>query len=268
VEICDGGRNTMNNIFFKMPEKIFGISSSLIKLFLLPLGVILVFLASLSWVIIPRFDSISSVRALIKDVKSTIKITEQKMNYLNSVDQEELLNNENYLLSAVLQEKNSYLLVGVIRNITDKFGYRVKSFSISPTKLKDEGASLKVSDENVATKLPIEVVLEGPEDRMVDLLISIENSLPVMFIDKIGIASRLNVSEVSLTVSSYYVADNQNLVSGNLTLNDLIPTIEESNLLSKLSQFDKSNSLTQSLSDQNSEQKVYTDYSRSDPFSP
>ncbi len=257
----------MSNEFFKMPEKIFGVSSSLIKLFLLPLGIILIFLVSLRMVIIPRFDAISSLNNSIKKVKTTISTTEQKRAYLASVNQDELLNNESYLTSAVLQEKNSYLLVGVIRNIADKFGYRIKSFSISPTKLKDEGTSLKVSNEDVATKLPVGVVLEGPNDNMIDLLISIENSLPIMFVDKIDISSKLNVSEINLTVSSYYVADNQNLVSGNLTLNDLIPTAEENGLLSKLSQFDRSNSLVQSLSEQDSEQKVYIDYQRENPFS-
>lgn len=257
----------MNSNFFKMPEKIFGISSSLIKIFLLPLVVILLFLVSLRLVIIPHFDSINSLKNSVKKVKSAIETTEQKRAYLASVNQDELLSNESYLTSAVLQEKNSYLLVGVLRNIADKFGYRIKSFSISPIKLKDEGASLKVSDEDVATKLPLGVVLEGPDDNMIDLLVSIENSLPIMFIDKIDITSKLEVSEINLTVSSYYVADSQNLVSGNLSLSDLIPTTEENNLLSELSQFDRSNSLVQSLSEQNSEQKVYTDYSRDNPFS-
>jgi hypothetical protein len=257
----------MNSDFLKMPEKIFGISSALIKIFLLPLVVILLFLMSLRLVIIPRFDSINSLTNSISKVKSTIGVTEQKRAYLASVNQDELLNNENYLTSAVLQEKNSYLLVGVVRNIADKFDYQIKSFSINPIKLKDEGESLKVSNENVATKLPVSVVVEGPKNNMINLLISIENSLPIMFIDSIDISSKLNISEISLTVSSYYVADNQNLVSGNLSLNDLIPTAEENDLLSKLSQFDRSNSLVQSLSKQNSEQKVYIDYSRENPFS-
>ena len=72
----------MNNDFFKMPERIFGISSSLIKMFLLPLGVFLVFLVSLRVVIIPRFNSIKSIQNSIKNVKSTIEVTEQKRDYL------------------------------------------------------------------------------------------------------------------------------------------------------------------------------------------
>ena len=257
----------MNDNFFKMPERIFGISSSLIKLFLLPLGVVLLFLFSLRLIIIPKVNSIKALRLSINEVKSEIKATNEKKAYLVSVDQNELLRNENYLSSAVLQAKNSYLLVGVIRNIADRFGYRVKSFSISPVELKDDEEVIKVSDKNAATKLPVSVVLEGSEDKMVDLLISIENSLPIMFVDKIDITSKVNMAEINLTVSSYYVADKQDLVSGNLSLSDLIPTTEENTLLSELSQFDMSSSLTQSLSEQNSEQKVFVDYGRDNPFS-
>jgi len=258
----------MSNDFLKMPERIFGISSSLIKLFLLPLAVVLVFLASLSLVVIPRIDSINSLRDSISKVKSEIKITDSKRAYLSSVNQDELVKDGEYLSSAVLQEKNSYLLVGVIRNISEDFGFRVKSFLINPIDIKDSINSLKVSNENVATKLPINVTLEGPEDKVVDLLISVENSLPIMFIDKIGILSRQGVSEINLIVSSYYVPDNENLISGNLTLNDLIPTKEENDLLSKISQFNKDDSLTKSLIDQSSQGKNYVDYSRNNPFTP
>lgn len=257
----------MKSDFFKMPEKIFGISSSLIKLFLLPLGVVLVFLASLGLVIIPRVDSIKSLTASITKVRSEIKNTGAKKNYLASVDQDELVSNESFLSSAVLQEKNSYLLVGVVRSIADKYGFRVKSFSISPVDLKDDD-SLKVSDKNVATKLPIDVTLEGTANNVVDLLISMENSLPIMFIDKLNVYTRQDVSELNMTISSYYVTDSQNIVSGNLSINDLMPTKEESDLLSKISQFNKDDSLIKNLSEQSSEGKSYVEYSRESPFNP
>jgi len=258
----------MKNEFFKMPEKIFGISSSLIKLFLLPLGIVLLFLASLGWVIIPRMDSINSLKNSITKIRSEIKNTEGKRVYLSSVDQNELISNENYLASAVLQEKNSYLLVGVIRNIADSYGFRVKSFLINPINLKGDVESLKVSDKNVATKLPVDVVLEGSESNVVDLLISIENVLPIMFIDKINIVTRQNVSELTMTVFSYYMPDNQNLASGNLSITDLVPTKDENDLLSKISQFNKDDNLTKSLSEQSAQGKSYIEYERKTPFTP
>lgn len=258
----------MSNSFLNMPERIFGISSSLIKLFLLPLAVVLGFLGSLSLVIIPKVDSIKSLMDSVSKIKSEIKVVDSKRMYLSSVDQDELIKNEEYLSNAVLQEKNSYLLVEVIKNISEDFGFEIKSFLINAVSIKDDVDSLKVSNENVATKLPIDVILKGPEDKMVDLLISIENSLPIMFVDKINIVNRQEVSEITLAISSYYVPDNQDLVSGNLALNDLIPTQEENDLLSKISQFNMDESLIKSLTDQGYQGKSYVDYNRDNPFTP
>ena len=221
---------------------------------------------SLGWVIIPRFDSINSLMTSITKVKSETKTVKDKITYLSSVNEGDLTANESYLSSAVLQEKNSYLLVGVIRNIADKFNYQVKSFTINPIKIIDSSDSLKVSDNCVATKMPVNLVLEGPENNMVDLLISMENSLPIIFIDDFSVFTKSGTDELTLTVSSYYIADNTNSFSGNLSLSDLTLTSEEQDLLSTISQFNRSESLTNTLSEQSSTEKTYMDYNRSDPF--
>ena len=258
----------MSNEFFKMPEKIFGISSSLIRMFLLPVGMIVIFIISLGLIILPKFDSIGLLNEEIQKVKTEIKSTDQKRAYLMSVDQEELSRNESYLSSAVLQEKNSYLLVGVMRSIADKYNYGVKSFSINPVKIKEEGpSSLKVAEKDVAVKLPIDIVLTGPEEKSLELIKAIENSLPILFIDNFNILTKLGVSELTLTVSSYYVPDKTDYVTGNLTLIDLQPTKQETDLLTEISQFDRNDSLIQTLNDQNSEGKTFEEYSRDNPFS-
>jgi len=255
----------MNSDFFKMPERIFGISSSLIRLFLLPVGVIIIFFMSLGGVIIPRVDSIKSLQNSVTKIRSEIKTVDSKRAYLASVDQDELIKNENYLSSAVLQEKNSYLLVGIVRNISDKFGFRIKSFLVTPVKIKEGTESLKILDKDVATKLPIDLVLEGPTDKIIDLLTSIESSLPIMFIENVDIVNKQSNSEIKFTISSYYIPDNPNLVSGNLTLNDLIPSKEESSLLSVINQFTKDESLLKST-DEGAQSKVYIEYQRDEPF--
>ena len=78
----------------------------------------------------------------------------------------------------MVKEKDSYLLVGVIRNISDKYGFQVSGFSINPGKLKGEvSQTLKVADKDVAIKMPINVVLLGPSGSSLDLIKSLENSL-------------------------------------------------------------------------------------------
>ncbi len=259
----------MSSDFFKMPEKIFGISSSLIRLFFLPLGILVAFLISLGLIILPKFESISNLNRSIKTTKSQIKSVEEKRAYLVSVDLDELTKNESYLSSAVLQEKNSYLLVGVIRSIADKYGFQVKSFSINPIKIKEGESStnsLKVATKDVATKMPINVILSGPESKSLELVKAMENSLPILFIDNFDISTRFGVSDLELTISSYYVPDKTDLISGNLTLTDLKPTKEEIDLLNQISQFERNDSLIKSLNDQTSEDKSFVKYQRENPF--
>jgi hypothetical protein len=98
------------------------------------------------------------------------------------------------------------------------------------------------------------------------LIKALENSLPILFIDNFDISTRFGVSDLELSISSYYVPDKANLVSGNLTLTDLQPTKEETDLLNQISQFERNESLIKSLNDQSSEDKSFVKYQRENPF--
>jgi hypothetical protein len=78
------------------------------------------------------------------------------------VDQNELLQNEKLFIHAVLQAKNTYLLVGWLEILQISLVIRLNLFQLI-SKTKDEDESLKVSSQDVATKLPIDVVLSGPK---------------------------------------------------------------------------------------------------------
>lgn len=256
----------MSNQFFKMPEKIFGISSSLIKLFFKPLGIVVVFIISLGVIIFPRIESIKTLSKSVGEIKLQIKSTEEKKAYLLSIDQEQLNRDADYLSSAVLPEKNSYLLVGVIRNIADKYGFSVDSFSLSINQIKtDSEEAIQVAKTDVAVKMPVNVVLSGPTEKSLDLIKGLENNLPILFIDSYKISSRSTVSELNLIVSSYYIPDKADLVSGNLTLSDLKPTKEEVILLEQISKFDKNQSLVKTSG--STEDEKFIEYNRDNPFS-
>jgi len=254
----------MKSTFFKMPDKIFGIESGLIRMFFVPVAMVVIFLISLGLVIIPKIDQIGGLQDDITTIKAKIKSTNEKRDYLMSIDQDELKRNEDYLDNAVLKEKSSYLLVGIIRKISDKYGFQVKSFSISPGNLKgDVSETLKVSDTDVAVKLPVNLVLYGPVVRNLELVKALENSLPLLFIDKLDTRADGTNNDLEMQVSSYYVADKTDLVSGNLTLNDLKPTKEETDLLTTISQFEK----TQNFENVSAEEgKQFVKYERQDPF--
>ena len=251
------------NKLFNMPEKIFGVSSSLIKLFLLPLVVVVFFLTSIGWLIMPRIESLKSLNGLSSLVKSQIKSTDEKRDYILSIDQFQLKQNADYLSSAVLPEKNSYLLINVIRKIVGKYDYNIISFSLSINELKDEEESLKVAEKKMVTKLPLNVEISGPTEKLVDLVKGLENSLPIIFIDNLNTTKQGAISTLKMSISSYYMADNMESNYEKLTLNDLKLTKEESDLLTKISEFDKSVS-EEELS--GLEEGAFVEYDRANPF--
>lgn len=251
------------NNLFQMPDTIFGISSSLIKLFLVPLAVFIFFLTSIGWLISPKIESIKSLKESSNSVKSQIISIDEKRNYVLSVDQFQLKQDANYLSSAVLPEKNSYLLVDIIRGIISKYDYNITSFSLKIDELKGDGESLKVAEKNITTKIPLTVEVVGPTEKFVDLINGLENSLPIIFIDNLETSKQGDNSILKMLISSYYVADNSESDSEKLTLNDLKLTKDEADLLARISQFDNSVSLD-GLGDL--EVGTFVEYDRDNPF--
>ncbi len=254
----------MDKSFFKLPDKVFGINISFLKLFVVPFLVLVGFIISFNLVIRPRFASLAEVNKSISNVNEQISLTTQKINYLTTVDQEQIKNDVSFLESAVLQEKNSYFLVGIIRNVADQYDFVINSFSISSIELKDNN-TLKVADKDVAVKLPLEVSLSGPSEKRVELMTALENTLPILFIDNLNISNAGNFSTLDMTISSYYIAEKSDLVLGNLSLADLIPTEEENGLLKTISSFNKITGEGLSLSI--GETGLFVKYERDNPFS-
>lgn len=253
----------MNKDFFKLPDKVFGINISFLKLFVAPVLVLLGFIVSLNLIIIPKFSGLSELNTSINEVNSQIKLTDQKINYLSSVDQDQIRNDANYLNSAVLQEKNSYVLIGVIRGIADQYGFNITTFSISSLDLKSDEKTLKVADKDVAIRLPLSLTLVGPDARRVEMLTALENTLPILFINTLDINNSNEISTLDMVVSSYYVAEKTDLVSGNLSLEDLIPTQEENDLLQTISGFTRMDESILTIG----ETSDFVEYKRENPFS-
>lgn len=248
----------------KTPDKVFGIEKSLLKLFLMPLGVLFIFLVSLGLVVIPKIEEIKNNIKSIDNFNTQIKLTNAKKNYLTSIDIEQLNKEADLLNKAVLKEKKSYLLVGVVRKIADNFGFQIKSFLVNPGEVKETGSkNLKISDKEIAIRMPINIILIGPSERNLDLIKALENSLPILFIDKFESKSLGGASELEMTISSYYVPSKGDYINGNLTIKDLQLTDKESELLSIISQF----GIVDGAIGQEIGTTQFVEYSRTNPFS-
>lgn len=251
-----------NFFSLKLPDKILGIDKLFLGLFLAPLVLFLLFLASLKFILIPKINDISVVGAEIKKIKNNTNKFKEQNQYLVSIDQDQLQKDTTYLNNAVLKDKKSYLLVGIIREVANKFNYQIESFSLTPGEVKGEESIKIASSENVV-KLPITLSLVGPEKQSLDLILALEKTLPILFIDKFEKKDSGELSQLNLTVSSYYIGSNTNIETNSIVLSDLILSKEESDLIAKISGFNKveNNSLDMETPE------AFQQYQKENPFS-
>lgn len=252
------------NSFFSLnlPDKIFGLEKSFLMLFLWPIILVVLFLISLNLLLLPKINEIGGVNKKIDQVKNNINKVKEQNKYLMSIDQEKLKINAEYLENAVLKDKKSYLLVGIIRGVANNFGYQLESFSLTPGELKEEEGSTNVSVSKDTVKMPVNLSMIGPKDKTLGLISALEKTLPILFIDKFETKSLGNLSKLDLTVSSYYINDKTSMETENITLNDLILSKEESDLIDRISSFSKIEK-----NESESENSEFKEYNRENPFS-
>ncbi|MDD2483197.1 MAG: hypothetical protein PHE32_01650 [Candidatus Shapirobacteria bacterium] len=254
------------NKFFSLnlPDKVFGIEKSLLMFFLPPLCLIVLFFIILNLVLVPKINEIGEIKNKINEVKANTDKIKAQNKYLMSIDQEELKRDAEYLDNAVLKDKKSYLLVEIIRGVADDFGYQIESFSLTPGELKEEEeeSSIKISASNDTVKMPINLTMIGPKEKTLELISALEKTLPILFIDKFETKNSGGLTQLNLTVSSYYVNDKSNIETENITLDDLILSKEESALITRISSFNKIEN--NQVDTGNSEFKKYI---RENPFS-
>jgi len=246
-----------------LPDKVFGLDTQMFLLWLEPIGLAIILILSLVLVIVPKIGEISEKVTGIKSVSNKISEVNQKRNYLQTVDQEEIKNNALKLASGLLPEKNAYLLVRTIRDVAAQTGYGIDDFSISMGDIKnDEIKKDQVKKDNSSyDKIPVGVTLVGPSDSYIALVKALERSLPIMSINNFEMKlSQSGVATIKLNISAYYLRDISNLKLENLTLANLTPTQEEMNLLLAIGEYQ-----TMSVGS-SSGNESFVKYERLDPF--
>lgn len=254
----------MKKSSLELPEKIFGLDTALMVIFIKPIGLILILLVVFNLVVLPRIGEAQETYSLIQSVGAKEKNYLQKINYLKSIDQESLQRDENLVTSSLLPEKNSYYLVNVIRKIADKYGYMVDSFSVRLGEL-EVGKGVKTETKGYVP-IPVSLVMVGPSGNYFDLALGLERSLPILKLSTFDMKNTSGVSTIQLQADGFYLSDKKLVESDKLTLADLTLKQEENELVSQLSQY-------QILDDASglggifSKQKEFVKYQRLDPFS-
>lgn len=250
----------MNKV--EVSDKLFGMDRRIFTLWLEPFALALLVFVTIFLIIVPK---INEGIAKIKENKSVLtKTTEvnQKISYLQTVDQEEIQKNAQKLASGLLPEKSAYLLLKVIQNTAQKLNYNIDDFSISMGDVKEE-----TGENNQASsfdKIPIQVNLIGPAENYLALAKALERSLPIMSINKYEMSSSSGeVTTIKLSVNAYYMKEVTNFKLENISLTDLTLSQAEADLLSTIGEYAE---LDVKSIEGVGESGTFVKYDRVDPF--
>jgi hypothetical protein len=248
-----------------LPEKILGIDTMLIKLFVQPIGIFLVLMILFNLAVYPKIADIGRIKQEVAKVNAEIKKIVEKVNYVNSISPEELKKNENVLGASMLYEKDAYYLVSVVRKVADKFNYSIQGFSLTPGKITKEGGS-NTKEVKGNKRVPITLNMLGPKSSYLDFLKGLESSLPLLSIEEMDMKARGEISEIDLKVTAYYIDEESKPEVKKLSLADLQLNQDEAAMLTMLSAYTNNRGLLTGA-----QQKTATRsgvlYGRTNPFS-
>lgn len=214
-----------------LPDKLFGKDTLILTIWMVPVLIIIIFLIIFVVAVMPRINSIKSVYGQAKKVIVETKTVNDKRIYLSTLDQEELKSKSLLVENGVLSEKNSYLLIKIISKVVADFGFTVGDFSVSLGDLKSIDKAVAKFDYQ---KVPVEVAVSGPKANFLPMVAAIENSLPVLSIDNFNMTSTGDVATIKISVSAYYLPDWNQAKLESLSIADLTPNKDESDILTKI----------------------------------
>lgn len=249
--------------------KIFGMEGWKVKMLWLPLIVVVGMVLGWFLVLYPRIGEVYVYNQEIKSTKVTVAELNQKINYLSSADDDELMRQEALVVEALPKNKDIYFMLTAVQNIASKYNYTVDSFMVSPGKIGAGSSTdkdlLVKTEAGVLEKVPLEVTLIGLQDDYLNLIDSLEKSLPLLSIDEFKMTTSTSNVKLDLKVATYFSSEMLDLKVNNLTLADLTLTKDELNTIETLSGFAKiENPADSSNPDLD---KKFIKYERTNPFS-
>jgi competence protein ComGC len=214
-----------------MPGKLFGKDTAVLLVWLWPILIIIFLIYVFILVAIPEIGQISTGFGQIKKINAETKKINDKRIYLSTLDQDELKSKSNLIENGVLSEKNSYLLIKIISRVVAEFGYSVGDYSVSLGDLKEVDQTVAKFDYQ---KVPVEVAVSGPKDNFLPMVAEIENSLPILSIDDFKMNNSGGVATIKMSISAYYLPNWNQAKLESLSIADLTPNKDESDILTKI----------------------------------
>jgi len=224
----------MSKLKVNLPDKIFGMDTNLLVVWVAPILVVTALLLTFFGVIFPKISEIEKIVGQVKDVKkSTAEVMNKRMYFL-SVDQDELNSNASLLSSGVMPQKNSYLLVKIIQKVAESTGFQVSDFSVSMGDVKKQDIKQVAVDYE---KVPVQLTLSGDRGKYLELIRGLERNLPVLSIDSFDLKINGQVAIIEVAVSAYFQPISTKIKIESLSLAEMTLKNEETALLSKIKEY-------------------------------
>lgn len=252
------------NLELKVPikldkNKFLGIDLLFIKSFWSTIFCIVGFLLTMLIFVLPKIMEIGRIRQEIETTNTQATNTKQQTAYLAAVDQDKLRKNQTLIEEALPSTKDLYFIMNVLGEIGRKWNFTIDSFTVSPGRISGDDGKKTIT---AVTKVPLDVIMIGPKDRYLDMVKQIENSLPILSVDKFDV-TYLDNNLVSLkTIVGTYSNLQVEKVAAGANWSEVQLTSSENTLLERLSTFstvDVGSSGQSGLSGQNTSGRI-------DPF--
>ena len=220
----------------EIPDRILGIDSANVVIFIPLLVVMLAVIVCVNLVFVPSVDNLLATQSNINSLQKETQTILEKTRYLQSIDPAELQKNADSLSSALLPQKNAYILVEVVRRVIAKFGFQIDSFLINPGRV--DSNSVKTTVNKGVLKIPIKVEISGPRSGYLELVKSIERTLPILSITSFKMTSAGSLAKLNLEISAFYLDDTVKFDMNKLTLSDLTLKKSETDLMNNLGNYE------------------------------
>jgi hypothetical protein len=252
------------NLELRVPIKLdknrfMGIDLLLIKSFWSTILCIVGFLLTVLMFVLPKIIEIGQVRQEIETTSIQATNTKQQTAYLAAVDQEKLRKNQTLIEEALPSTKDLYFIMNVLGEIGRNWNFSIDSFTVSPGKVSGDDGKKTIT---AVTKVPLDVIMVGPKDKYLDMVKQIENSLPILSVDKFDVTYLdNNLVSLKIIVGTYSNLQVEKVAAG-ANWSEVQLTANENALLEKLSTFstiDVGSSGQLGLSSQNTGSRI-------DPF--
>jgi len=209
------------------------VSFSIVKPFILPVGILVLILISARVIIWPRIDKISKLsRSIMKEETRLSQLTE-KLTLLKSLNEPELASRSKLVTDALPESKRPIYIMSVLKQVSKESGVQTQKMSVKPGLMATESAKKKAQ----VPSLTFPMVVLGTYDDAIRFVKRLAKTVPMVRVERLSFrrAGGKDLWEVSSEVASFYLSLPKTL--GKIDSPVRVVTEKENKICDQLKQF-------------------------------